>query len=156
MIYVGIDDTDNPHRGGTGRVARGLAAVLRAEGITVLGVSRHQLLVDPRVPYTSNNSCNVLHLLVDAADVGALADHLEGPLLASCLEGSDPGLCVADRRVANHPIGPTAQERLVSQAEAFAAAREIGAVLRALGGSGDGVIGAAAGVSLAGGGNDGR
>lgn len=155
MIYVGIDDTDNPQCGGTGRVARQLAAMLRAE-FPVLGVSRHQFLVDPHVPYTSNNSGNVIHLLTDEAELSALADRLEGPLVALCLEGSDPGLCVARGAAAGHPFGPAAQRQVITQAGAFAAAREVGAVLRGLGGTRDGVIGAMAAVILAAGGNDGR
>jgi hypothetical protein len=156
VIFVGIDDTDNAERGGTGRVARGLAALLREDGFAVLGVSRHQFLVDSRVPYTSNNSGNVIHLLADHADLQHLADRLAAPLLAACLEGSDPGLCVAGHRGAGHPFGAAPQSRLVSQAEAFRAAADCGAVLRPLGGTGDGVIGAMAGVILAAGGNDGR
>src|SRR3712207_6741109 len=148
MIYVGIDDTDNPQGGGTGRVARKLAALLRAE-FPVLGVSRHQFLVDPRVPYTSNNSGNVIHLMADDADLQAIAQRLAEPLLALCLAGSDPGLCVARRRAAGHPLGHAAQERVLTQAEAFAAAEEVGAVLRGLGGTRDGVIGAVAGAILA-------
>lgn len=156
MIFIGIDDTDNPQGGGTGRVARSLAALLRAEGLPVLGVSRHQLLVDPRVPYTRNNSSNVIHLLAEAADGAALADRLAGPLRAACLEGSDPGLCVAGDAAADLTLGRAAQEELVSQAQAFAAAEACGAVLRPLGGTGGGIIGAMAGVALAAGGEDGR
>lgn len=155
MIYIGIDDTDNALSGGTGRVARTLAALLR-ERWPVLGVSRHQLLVDPRVPYTSNNSCNVIHLRSGEPDPAALADSLQEPLRELCLEGSDPGLCVARANAAGHPLGRAAQERLVAPAEAYAAAESLGAVLRPLGGTGDGVIGATAGVILAAGGEDGR
>ncbi len=155
MTFIGIDDTDNPTSGGTGRVARALAALLRERGLAVLGVSRHQLLVDPRIPYTSNNSCNVLHLLADDLDLAGVADSLSAPLLERCLEGSNPGLCIGIARKGD-PFGSAAQMRVVSQAEAFGAAHECGAVLRSLGGTGDGVIGAMAGVLLAAGGNDGR
>jgi hypothetical protein len=155
VIFIAIDDTDNATSGGTGRVARELAALLRAR-YSVLGVSRHQLLVDPRVPYTSNNSCNVIHLQAEPPDLEALASELRGPLRERCLEGSDPGLCVARSNAAQASLGAAAQQRLVTQAEAFAAAAEVGAVLWAVGGTGDGVIGAMSGVVLAAGGNDGR
>jgi hypothetical protein len=155
MIFVGMDDTDNKESGGTGRVARDIAAVLR-ERFPVLGVSRHQLLVDDRVPYTSNNSCNVIHLLTDDADTDTLAAWVSELLVERCLVGSDPGLCIADGSAAGHPFGEAVQARLVTPAEAFAVARELQVILRPLGGTGDGIIGALAGIILAAGGNDGR
>jgi hypothetical protein len=155
MIFIGMDDTDNKESGGTGRVARGIASVL-SERFSVLGVSRHQLLVDDRVPYTSNNSCNVIHLLTDEADRNTLAAWVSELLIKRCLVGSDPGLCIADTSAAGHPFGGAVQTRLAAQAEAFDVARELQAILHPLGGTGDGVIGALAGVILAAGGNDGR
>jgi hypothetical protein len=155
MIFIGIDDTDNPESGGTGRVARGIAACLRDQ-FPVLGVSRHQFLVDPRVPYTSNNSGNVIHLLTETADLDQLASRVSELLVERCLPGSDPGLCLAASSSSGHLFGPAVQTRLASQGEAFAVAAELGAILRPFGGTGDGVIGALAGVILAAGGNDGR
>jgi hypothetical protein len=155
MIFIGIDDTDNAESGGTGRVARGIAACLR-ERFPVLGVSRHQFLVDPRVPYTSNNSGNVIHLPTDSADLNQLAAWVSELLLERCLPGSDPGLCVARGDCAGHPWGAAVQTELVHQEQAFAVAAELKAILRPLGGTGDGVIGALAGAILAAGGNDGR
>lgn len=62
----------------------------------VRGVTRHQLLVDPRMPYTSHNSCNVVHLRIDRdVDLVALADAVQLVMLADLQPGSDPGLCVA-------------------------------------------------------------
>lgn len=157
MIFVGMDDTDNAESGGTGRVARAIAADLRAD-YPVAGVTRHQFLVDPRIPYTSNNSSNVIHLrtAVSAPDRHALADRVERLLRAYSLPGSDPGLCVAGPEVSGAPFGPSVQARVLTQGDAWAEAARLGVVLRAAGGTGDGVIGALAGVILAAGGNDGR
>jgi hypothetical protein len=156
MIYIGIDDTDNAEGGGTGRVARGLAAELADAGV-VRGVSRHQLLVDDRVPYTRNNSCNVIHLDLARLATAALAEQLATALVARCLPGSDPGLCVAmAEQVAGVPFGRWAQTRLVTQREARELAAERGVWLQPLGGTGDGIIGALAGVTLAASGEDGR
>jgi hypothetical protein len=155
MIYLGIDDTDNAESGGTGRVARAIAAALRDQ-FRILGVSRHQFMVDERIPYTSNNSGNVIHLQADAVGVEQLAARVGKLLMAHCLPGSDPGLCVARSACAGHPFGEAVQTRLTTQAEAFHVASELGLLLRPLGGSGDGVIGALAGAILAAGGNDGR
>jgi hypothetical protein len=155
VIFVGIDDTDNVEGGGTGRVAREIAAIL-ASRYSTAGVSRHQLLVDPRVPYTRNNSCNVIHLAADPEDAPAVFAAVRPLLAERCLPGSDPGLCVAGSRAAGHPFGSAAQTRLVTREDARRGARETGALLEGLGGTEDGVIGALSGVILAAGGNDGR
>mgnify|MGYP000273024857 CR=1 FL=1 len=55
MLFIGLDDTDNLESRGTGHLARQIAATLSAD-YSVLGVTRHQLLLDPRVPCTKNNS----------------------------------------------------------------------------------------------------
>ena len=159
MIYVGIDDTDDAEGGGTGRVAREIAARLAGD-LAVRGVTRHQLLVDPRVPCTRGNSCKVIHvrdrIVDDRVDLTALADRVEPMLLPLCRPSSDPGLCVATERVAGHPFGRDVQTRLVTQREAVEAAKSLGVVLRGLGGTRDGIIGALAGAILAAGGDDGR
>ena len=51
-IHVGIDDTDTLDTPGTNQLARRLAAALPA-GFAFVVALRHQLLFDPRVPYTS-------------------------------------------------------------------------------------------------------
>ena len=61
MIYIGLDDTDVLESRGTGHLAREIARSLKAD-YDVQGVTRHQLLVDPRVPCTKNNSCAAIHL----------------------------------------------------------------------------------------------
>ena len=55
MIYVGIDDTDVPGSPGTNKVARAVIQALLPRFKPLVSI-RHQLLVDPRVPYTSKNS----------------------------------------------------------------------------------------------------
>jgi hypothetical protein len=156
VIFVGIDDTDNREGGGTGRVARGIAAELRQRW-PVLGVTRHQFLVDPRIPYTSNNSSNVIHLSVDRPmDVEQLAHEVTPLLLERCLPGSDPGLCIGGSELAGHPFGPAAQQEVLTQEGAFHVGAHLGVYLRPLGGTGDGLIGALAGAILAATVTDGR
>lgn len=56
-LLVGIDDTDDHWSPGTGRRARALLHELAAAGLGApAGATRHQLLVDDRIPYTSHNS----------------------------------------------------------------------------------------------------
>jgi tRNA(Ile2) C34 agmatinyltransferase TiaS len=157
LIYIGIDDTDNKTSRGTGRLARTIAASLWKR-FEVRGVTRHQFLVDPRVPYTSHNSSATIHLRDDATiNLAGLADEVQAILMADFQEGSDPGLCVARTAAAEMiEFGRRAKVEVVSQAEARAIAGRCGCILRGLGGTQDGVIGALAGVGLAATGEDGR
>ena len=62
-LLIGIDDTDNLETRGTGFRARQLASGLQASALaTTHGITRHQLLVDPRIPYTSHNSSACLRV----------------------------------------------------------------------------------------------
>jgi tRNA(Ile2) C34 agmatinyltransferase TiaS len=159
MILIGLDDTDTKESRGTGHLARQIAADLAAD-YAVLGVTRHQLLSDPRVPYTSHNSCAAI-VLEGASDspelVRSLTDRVRMLMLADFEPGSDPGLCVAiDVPSPIIAFGRRVQHRLVSQAEARSLAAEWGLPLLGLGGTEDGVIGALAAIGLAASGDDGR
>jgi hypothetical protein len=159
--FLGVDDTDVLGRKpGTGRLARELGAALQAEGLArLLGVVRQQLLVDPRIPYTSHNSpaCLVLDL---AADAPARAfDAAARYVTERSAPGSDPGLCLAEAASLNGAVrafGVRASVEVVTKAEALALAAREGLRLVELGGTGGGVIGALAGVGLTAGGNAGR
>ena len=157
MLFIGLDDTDNLESRGTGHLAREIAAALVAD-YPLLGVTRHQLLEDPRVPCTKNNSCAAIALNVDGdVDPAAILERVRSLMLADFQPGSDPGLCIA--RVvpaAVSDFGRRVQRELVSQAEARALAAEYGLWLQGLGGDEDGVIGALAAVGLAASGEDGR
>jgi tRNA(Ile2) C34 agmatinyltransferase TiaS len=158
LIYIGMDDTDNHESRGTGRLARDLAAQLMVD-FPVLGVTRHQLLVDPRVPYTSHNSSAALCLVGDErTDLAALFERVKVFMLADFIDGSDPGLCVARAPVAAalRNFGERAKSELVQQDEARRLATDQQVLLEGLGGTQDGVIGALAAVGLAAGGGDGR
>jgi len=157
VIYIGLDDTDIKTSRGTGRLARAIAAAL-SERYDVCGVTRHQLLIDPRVPYTSHNSSATLHLQENGdVDLVALADEVQAIMLADFQDGSDPGLCVA-RTVEREMVefGRRAKTEFVLQSEARDVANRCGCILRGLGGTQDGVIGALAGIGLAATGEDGR
>jgi tRNA(Ile2) C34 agmatinyltransferase TiaS len=159
MIYIGLDDTDVLESRGTGHLARAIAADLQAD-VDVVGVTRHQLLVDPRIPYTKKNSCAAVHVDSTGGDAGrvdALLERVRSFMLADFCPGSDPGLCVATappRAVTD--FGRRAQREVVSQAEARALAAEHNIRLAGLGGDESGVIGALSAVGLAASGSDGR
>ena len=74
-VFIGFDDTDNEDSDfGTGKVARWYVKLISVGG-RVWGVVRQQLLVDPRIPYTSHNSsaCVVVDI-EDPISVARLAE----------------------------------------------------------------------------------
>jgi len=161
IIYLGLDDTDILTSPGTGHLAREIAAIL-ATRWSLSGVTRHQLLPDPRVRMTAKNSANVIHLLCPAQDESTfdlvgLAGEVTDFMRANFQPGSDPGLCVAmNLPPAVIEFGQRAKTSLVTMAEARTLADTHHLFLRALGGDGSGIIGALAAAGLAAGGNDGR
>ncbi|OPY28427.1 MAG: hypothetical protein A4E28_01550 [Methanocella sp. PtaU1.Bin125] len=158
-IYVGIDDTDNLESRGTGRLARGIAAELGKE-YGIFGVTRHQLLVHPDIPYTSHNSAAVIHVEgCDASDAGRIFGIVKELMLADFVEGSDPGLAVAPAELVTAGMtafGLDAKRMIVGMDRAKDVARNAGVRVEGLGGTCGGVIGAVAGIGLASMGNDGR
>lgn len=157
MTYVGIDDTDVEGSRGTNQLARSLVAALASQ-FRCLRIVRHQLLDDPRVPCTTKNgSASIALEPIGAVDLVELAQRCREHMLADFVEGSDPGLCVAER-IPDDVVrfGLRCQSELVSQEEAHEVARRHGLLLEGLGGTCGGVIGALAAVGLAATGNDGR
>jgi hypothetical protein len=156
-ILIGIDDTDNDTSIGTGRLARQLATQCQERGMPVTGVTRHQFLVDPAIPYTSHNSGACIIVDTDA-DVAAAAFAFEF-IAERAAGGSDPGVCIAS---ADHvsgellDFGGAASREVLTMEQAFALAARAGVLLRGLGGTCQGVIGALASVGQCAGGNEGR
>jgi tRNA(Ile2) C34 agmatinyltransferase TiaS len=157
MFFIGLDDTDTLDSRGTGYLARQIAATLAVD-YPVLGVTRHQLLLDPRVPCTKNNSSAAILLNADGnLDPTALLDRVRTLVLDGHQPGSDPGLCIAYAvSAAITEFGRRAQRQLVTQDEAQALAVAHDLPLLGLGGTKDGIIGALAAVGLAASGDDGR
>jgi len=152
-VYLGLDDTDIlGHKPGTGRLARDLAAMLSQAGARMIAVLRHQLLVDPRIPYTSHNSpaCIVLDLSADT-QLDSIVEASSTYVLARAADGSDPGLCCVPAESVPGTLvdwGLRAASEVVTKSEAIAIAQETGTRLIELGGTGDGIIGAMAAVGL--------
>lgn len=155
---LGIDDTDMPGIGGTGGLARRLAEQLDAMDIfRTDGVTRHQFYEGPGVPKTSRNSAAAIAVSGDTAPDRLLAAACE-VVAAESIPGSDPGVAMGSL-----PLDPTllafarsAQQGLVTQAEARWLADIADVDLVGLGGTDDGVIGALGAMALRIDGNDGR
>ena len=157
---IGIDDTDNLESRGTGFRARCLAAGLAEAGLaSVDGVSRHQLLVHPDVPYTSHNSSACLDTQVKNGSLDEVVEFCRDFLRRESAEGSDAGLCIAafdtlDAEVSK--FGRKAKEVVLTLADAVEMGRRAGVYLEGLTGDHGGMIGALAGVGLRRLGTDGR
>jgi len=158
--WIGIDDTDNLDGPGTGRRARQLGELLQRRELGRLQqITRHQLLVDERIPYTSHNSSACLRVEAPAAAGEALQAACREFLLRESAPEADAGLCVAgggqSPALLAH-FGRRAKQCVLTMDAAYAAGRACGVYLQGLTGTGGGVIGALAAVGLACGGEDGR
>jgi hypothetical protein len=159
IIYIGLDDTDVTGSPGTGRVARGLADYLASQVLGYSkGVIRHQLLVDPRIRYTSHNSSKCILFETENSPL-----ELQQPcikyLAENFQEGSDPGLCICTKEQVTEELlefGHLAQGDFIQKKNVINLANKAGVLLIELGGTGEGIIGALAAVALTVGGNDGR
>lgn len=157
-ILIGIDDTDNPESRGTGFRAREAGRLLTEAGLGILiGVTRHQLLFDRRIPYTSHNSSACLEVETDK--IREVQEFCAAYLLKESAEGSDAALCVAavdkvSERIINW--GLRAKKEIITQAESREIAAEENVFLEGYTGDKGGIIGSLAAVGLRKGGNDGR
>lgn len=164
-LLIGIDDTDDLWSPGTGRRARALLVELAEAGLgTPAGATRHQLLVDDRIPYTSHNSSACLAWCSPGGDPDAVVDEviaLAGRFLERlCPPQADPGLAVALPDRLDDPadlieFGRRAKRDVLTQAQARELAARLGVHLSGHGGTEGGVLGALAGIGLHLSGNDG-
>lgn len=164
MIYVGLDDTDTLDSPGTNQLAKAIVRQL-ADRFRCVMIIRHQLLDDPRVPYTSKNgSASILlepTVRTNSVSENAICEELFAEFRAGLKErfvtGSDPGLCLAMEvpgEIAEY--GRRCQKELMPQTTARELAAKYRIRLEGLGGTEDGVIGALAAIGLAATANDGR
>jgi hypothetical protein len=155
---IGIDDTDNLESRGTGHRVRELADWLSSRHLAEpYGITRHQLLVDPRIPYTSHNSSACLAVDTDRPEAVWNSSHQF--LMLTSAPGSDVGLCLArwdaiTEEVLTH--GRRAKVEVLTMPDAHETASRSDIRCEGLTGTGGGVIGALAGVGLHRAGNDGR
>jgi tRNA(Ile2) C34 agmatinyltransferase TiaS len=158
-FLLSIDDTDSLDSRGTGRLARAIAATL-GQDYTVIAVTRHQLFVHESIPYTSHNSCAVIHIGPCAPEHGERIFSLARSMMKEdFVEGSDPGIALAHITEVTPEMvtfGHEAKRTVLTQEMARTLASKYTIRLEGLGGTEDGVIGAMAGIGLASTGNDGR
>ncbi|MDD6073827.1 MAG: hypothetical protein PUB88_06145 [Clostridium sp.] len=156
---LSFDDTDNLETLGTGHLLDDFLHSLPAD-CEYSFISRHQLFVNPAVPYTSHNSsmCAVVKGELSMEELVRLGSaYLE----ENSAPGSDPGLCVADMDELPSMEelvlwGYRAKREVLSKAAAYELAERNHVHLSEHGGTGQGVVGALAAVGLRLAGQDGR
>lgn len=157
---IGVDDTDNLESRGTGHRVRQLADFLAEQDLALpMGITRHQLLVDPQIPYTSHNSSACLLVKTDKNRKASLWEACRDFLLRESAPGSDAGLCLAAWNSVNACIrafGRRAKIVVLTQLEAEQTALDYDIQLEGLTGTHGGIIGALAAVGLHREGSDGR
>ncbi|MCM1989481.1 hypothetical protein [Oceanirhabdus seepicola] len=162
-FYLCIDDTDNIDSIGTGTIAGYIREHIEAQNwANCTQITRHQLLIHEDIPYTSHNSsmCFVGELKGDYIDeIRKAAIKIIEEFSA---EGSDPGFCLYlqenedEREDKLIQFGREAKEKVLTKDMAYELAKNMGIHLSEHGGTGQGVIGALAGVGLRLSGNDGE
>ena len=161
-ILICIDDTDNLESIGTGHLLENMCFELKRIGLAKAGfVTRHQLLIHEDIEYTSHNSSMCCE--AETEDAEATTEFAKAYIASSAAEGSDPGICVLKLREGDDyeklmEFGHRAQTEVLKKAEAYAVAEQYPDIISLTehGGTGDGVIGALAGVGLRLTGSDGR
>jgi len=151
-LLIGVDDTDNAESRGTGFRARELGRLIVEQGLGLCrGISRHQLLFDPRIPYTSHNSSLCLDVDAHNDRTSEICACCRDYLLANSAPGSDAGLCIVawdDADDVVEAFGWRAKETIVTQTMAREIAHDRNIVLEGLTGDHGGVIGALASTGL--------
>jgi hypothetical protein len=162
QILICIDDTDNIDSRGTGELAEMIAKAIEECGWgKCSGVTRHQLLLDPAIPYTSHNSSMCFVADIEEIFRQQIIDYAAEFLTRESQAEADPGLCVAviDELLDSQSLidfGYKAKREVVTKEDAYSLARRLNIHLSEHGGNGQGIIGALAGAGLRLSYNDGR
>jgi hypothetical protein len=161
-LFVSIDDTDDIGTKGTGDIAQDIINQIVESNLgTCSRITRHQLFVHEDIPYTSHNSSMCFEVNGKALDMQEIKRVAEIVIDRESAEASDPGLCILkfDEEEDYSKLityGIAAKIEVLNKEGAYVLADEFDLFLNEYGGTGDGIIGALAGVGLRLSGGDGR
>lgn len=162
IILLSIDDTDIKETRGTGQLAQVLKdELINQKMVRCSNITRHQLYVHADIPYTSHNSTMCFEIEVQENKLDQLIKYCQTFLEKESAIGSDPGLCIAVKEKITDikaliNYSKRAKTEVLKKQEAYQLAMKLGIHLSEHGGTGQGVIGALAGIGLRLFGNDGR
>ena len=163
QIYLSVDDTDNLTSIGSGQLAENLTEELLHKGLvqSCSNITRHQLYYHDDIPYTSHNSAMCFTAFISPSSFNDLVEFSARYLQENAAPGSDPGLCIAENsntldKESLIYFGEQAKSTILNKDKAYFLASKAKIHLSEHGGTGDGVVGALAGIGLRMQGNDGR
>lgn len=156
-----IDDTDE--LGGeisTGSLAEDIASHISSFAKTSF-ITRHQLLLDPLINYTSHNSSMCLVAEISKEEREKVLNFALELISSKCAKSAEPGVAAAFQdEIANISelinFGKSAKQVLINIEQAKRVANEQNVFLKALKPNTRGVIGALAGIGLRLSGDDGK
>ena len=165
-ILICVDDTDDLAKTtSTGKIAEAIETrLIESAAFESKGITRHQLLLDERIKYTSHNSamCLALTSPENVNDLsGRALRELQNAIVKTGIDcvielkaaEADPGLCVLFPEKLRHPsdlisFGVSGQNTVLTKVQAYALAQKERLHLSEHGGDGSGVIGAICGAGL--------
>lgn len=157
-LFIGIDDTDSRESKGTGYFSRILGHEIEKIGLgTIAGISRHQLLLDRSLDYTSHNYSSCIEV-VPLAGTETIIAFLRDFIKKNATKGSQTGFCVASAEEIGRKVtdfGLNAKKKTVTTDMAFSIASENNIHIEGVTKRSRGVIGALAAIGLRATGDDG-
>lgn len=161
-IYVCIDDTDEiGYPKSTGMLAQNIVKFIDENFAPCSFISRHQLLLDERINYTSHNNSMCFSTVLSPFERDEVVKFIQEFLLAKSAPSAEPGTAVAFKGDITDisgliNFGYRAKSEYLDKSEAYSQAKRQNVYLKGLKNGGRGVIGALAGLGLRLGGNDGK
>ncbi len=153
-FYLCIDDTDNIDSIGTGTIAEQIKDKILSLGYGPCSlIVRHQLFIHEDIPYTSHNSSMCFYGEAPDDAYGQIISMASEHLNTVAATGSDPGLCIlkVTDSMNYSPLiefGKSAKKIVLTKKDAQNCAKENNLHLSEHGGTGQGIIGALAGIGL--------
>lgn len=153
-FLVCIDDTDTIDSIGTGTICEYIRNRLISENLADCTlITRHQLLIHADIPYTSHNSSMCFTGNQINGDKQVIISTAVDIVKQFHAQGSDPGVAVAflddvDKGTELVKFGLRATKEVLTKEGAYDLAKRCGIHLSEHGGTGQGVIGAVAGIGL--------
>lgn len=161
-VLVCIDDTDNLESKGTGAISNEIRQMIENNNWGECSfITRHQLFLHDDIPYTSHNSSMCFETNIYKEHYEKFVENAAIYLRNESADGSDPGICVAivdkiDDKDSLIEFGLRAKRNILTKEEAYELADGMGLYLSEQGGTGQGIIGALAGIGLRLSGDDGE
>ncbi len=162
-ILICIDDTDDIYKDiSTGAIAQMIFnSIEKNDWGKCEPITRHQLLLNEAIPYTSHNSSMCFRAEINGNDYENVLYKAVDIIEENMASDSDPGLCVVKEgelrdKDALIDFGYRAKKEVLTKEEAYRLAKKLNVHLTEHGGTGLGIIGALAGTGLRLSGNDGE